>query len=76
MQLNEVTYPDAAPVEGYGPGFFRIGGKAHDAPLAVLPGALGAVPEAESYLDLFDEICRRLGEAAAAGRRAAGEASP
>jgi zinc/manganese transport system substrate-binding protein len=47
-----------------------------DAPLAVLPGALGAVPEAESYLDLFDEICRRLGEAAAAGRRTVGEASP
>ena len=37
MQLNEINYPDAAPVEGYGPGFFRIGGKAHEAPLTVLP---------------------------------------
>lgn len=27
MRLNEVTYTDAEPVEGYGPGFFRIGGK-------------------------------------------------
>ena len=27
MRLNEVTYTDAEPVEGYGPGFFRVGGK-------------------------------------------------
>ena len=26
MRLNEITYTDAKPVEGYGPGFFRIGG--------------------------------------------------
>lgn len=26
MRLNEVTYTDAVPVDGYGPGFFRIGG--------------------------------------------------
>lgn len=27
MRLNEVTYSDAVPVDGYGPGFFRIGGE-------------------------------------------------
>ena len=27
MRLNEVTYTDAQPVEGYGPGYFRIGGE-------------------------------------------------
>ncbi|WP_321832440.1 Mth938-like domain-containing protein [Thalassovita sp.] len=27
MQLNEVSFSDAVPVDGYGPGFFRIGGK-------------------------------------------------
>ena len=27
MRLNEVTYTDAEPVEGYGPGFFRVGGQ-------------------------------------------------
>lgn len=37
MRLNEVVYSDALPVEGYGPGFFRIGGEAREAPLAVLP---------------------------------------
>lgn len=27
MRLNEVKYTDAQPVDGYGPGFFRVGGK-------------------------------------------------
>ena len=40
MRLNEVVYTDAMPIEGYGPGFFRIGGEAHDAPLAVLPAGI------------------------------------
>ena len=35
MRLNEVNYSDAKPFEGYGPGFFRIGGKVvHGAMLA------------------------------------------
>lgn len=29
MRLNEITYKEAIPVEGYGPGFFRVGGEAH-----------------------------------------------
>ncbi|ETX28772.1 Mth938-like domain-containing protein [Roseivivax isoporae] len=33
MRLNEITYTDAQPVDGYGPGFFRIGGQAIDGPL-------------------------------------------
>ncbi len=37
MRLTEIKYTDAVPIDGYGPGFFRIGGEAHDAPLAVLP---------------------------------------
>lgn len=37
MRLNEVTYTDALPIDGYGPGFFRIGGEAIEGPLAVLP---------------------------------------
>lgn len=27
MQLTEITFPDATPVDGYGPGFFRVGGQ-------------------------------------------------
>ncbi|MGI9393423.1 MAG: Mth938-like domain-containing protein [Boseongicola sp.] len=37
MRLNEVVFTEALPVEGYGPGFFRLGGQIHEAPLAVLP---------------------------------------
>ena len=40
MRLNEVVFTDALPVEGYGPGFFRLGGEAHDAPLVVLPSGV------------------------------------
>lgn len=29
MRLNEVNYRDAQPVDGYGPGFFRIAGAVH-----------------------------------------------
>ncbi|EAQ01602.1 hypothetical protein OB2597_04158 [Pseudooceanicola batsensis HTCC2597] len=35
MQLNEIDYGQARPIDGYGPGFFRIGGEVHEAPLIV-----------------------------------------
>ncbi len=38
MRLSEVGFGQAVPVEGYGPGFFRIGGEAHDAPLLLVAG--------------------------------------
>lgn len=37
MRLNEVRYTDALPVEGYGPGFFRVGGTLRAGALAILP---------------------------------------
>jgi uncharacterized protein len=42
MRLNEVTFNDALPIDGYGEGFFRIGGDAHSAPLAVTPKGICA----------------------------------
>ncbi|AXI47253.1 hypothetical protein C1J03_15280 [Sulfitobacter sp. SK012] len=38
MRLNEIVFTDAKPVDGYGPGFFRIGGQ-------VLQGAVIAGPQ-------------------------------
>ena len=38
MRLTEVDFGAAQPVEGYGPGFFRLGGTAHPAPVAFAPG--------------------------------------
>ncbi len=35
MQLNEVTFTEARPVDGYGPGFFRIAGQVHQGALVV-----------------------------------------
>ncbi len=40
MQLNEVTYPGGLPIEGYGPGFFRVAGAPRPAPIAVMPSGL------------------------------------
>ncbi|MEK0163790.1 Mth938-like domain-containing protein [Phaeobacter sp. JH20_36] len=39
MRLNEVAYTDALPIDGYGPGFFRVGGEVHHG--NILTGATG-----------------------------------
>ncbi|KFI33963.1 hypothetical protein CG51_03590 [Haematobacter missouriensis] len=40
MRLNEIVYNDARPIDGYGPGFFRVAGKVIEGP--VLVSAQGA----------------------------------
>ena len=47
MRINEITFTDARPIDGYGPGFFRVGGELHDGPLLVAGGA----PRAWAGLD-------------------------
>ena len=42
MRLNEIAYTDAKPVEGYGPGFFRVGGEVFQGALIV--GPKGTMP--------------------------------
>jgi len=37
MKLNEIRYGAAVPVDGYGPGFFRVGGKIWHGPVIVTP---------------------------------------
>ena len=37
MRLTEITYDNARPVDGYGPGFFRIGGMVYEGPVTVMP---------------------------------------
>ncbi len=41
MRLNEVSYGDGVPIDGYGPAGFRIAGTLHPGPVFVRPG--GAV---------------------------------
>lgn len=33
MQLTDTEFPGARPVDGYGPGFFRVGGDLHHNPI-------------------------------------------
>ena len=42
MQLTEITYDEAMPIEGYGPGFFRVAGQLHRG--MVIVTAAGARP--------------------------------
>lgn len=37
MRLDEVRFNDARPIDGYGPGFFRVGGEVHQGAVLVLP---------------------------------------
>ena len=37
MRLNEIRYTGSRPIDGYGPGFFRIGGTVHEGAVLVLP---------------------------------------
>lgn len=39
MRLNEMSFGDALPVDGYGPGFFRVGGQLIDGAVIVAEGA-------------------------------------
>lgn len=42
MRLNEIRFTDGLPVDGYGPGFFRIGGEVHQGAVLVLPSGVAA----------------------------------
>tara|TARA_R110000787_G_scaffold5372_15_gene19668 strand:+ start:813 stop:1166 length:354 start_codon:yes stop_codon:yes gene_type:complete len=49
VRLNEIVFNDARPVEGYGPGFFRIGGQ-------VIQGAVITAPSGIRTWAGFDDI--------------------
>jgi len=40
MQFNPVEFQDSLPIDGYGAGFFRIGGKVYDGAVVVLPSSV------------------------------------
>lgn len=59
MRLNEVDFNDSAPVDGYGPGFFRIGGQRHEGAVLTGPagtGAWGGYEDTASLLALVDTV--------------------
>ncbi len=59
MQLNEVTFAEATPIDGYGPGFFRVGGSiVRGAVLVTETGARcwGGLDDAQPLLDLVGVV--------------------
>lgn len=59
MELQDMPFEGDRPIDGYGPGFFRVGGEVHDAPVAVLPGGVtgwGGLEDAETLLAARDRI--------------------
>lgn len=59
MQLNEISFSSATPIDGYGPGFFRVGGQVIHGAICVTAngaGAWGGFGDAETLLALTGEI--------------------
>lgn len=59
MRLNEVTFTDALPIDGYGPGCFRVGGTLHEGAVAVLPSGVrpwGGLDDLDTLLAAADAI--------------------
>jgi uncharacterized protein len=59
MRLTEVTYDNAAPVDGYGPGFFRIAGDVVQGHILLLPNqtlAWGGTDDHETILNAANDI--------------------
>lgn len=59
MRLNEINYNDAKPIEGYGLGFFRVGGEVYEG--AVICSAhgvqtWGGYEDAQPLMDLASEV--------------------
>ncbi|MEP2641250.1 Mth938-like domain-containing protein [Roseobacter sp.] len=59
MRLNEITFTDAKPVDGYGQGFFRIGGAVFQGPVIVGPQGVqswAGYSDADAVLALAGQV--------------------
>ncbi|MCL4160152.1 UNVERIFIED_CONTAM: hypothetical protein GTU68_003230 [Idotea baltica] len=58
MRLNEIVFSDAKPVEGYGPGFFRVGGQVIQGPVITAPSGTrtwGGLDDVTALVALAEE---------------------
>ena len=59
MRLNETDFQGGTPVDGYGPGFFRLGGTVYEGPILTGPTGTslwGGYDEPERLTALADKI--------------------
>ncbi|HBZ44261.1 MAG TPA: hypothetical protein DEO85_09450, partial [Maritimibacter sp.] len=59
MEMHEITYPDAQPVDSYGPGFFRVAGEVIEGPMVATSKrarAWGGLDDLETLLALSGEV--------------------
>ncbi len=59
MRLNEISYNDAVPIDGYGTGFFRVGGQRYDGAVMVLPSGVttwGGFDDVATLLGIIETI--------------------
>lgn len=59
MQLTEITYSEAQPIDGYGPGFFRVNGQVLRGACLITPwgaGAWGGLDDPATPLALLGKI--------------------
>ncbi|MEM9199774.1 MAG: Mth938-like domain-containing protein [Pseudomonadota bacterium] len=54
MRLNEVQFPERPPIDGYGPGFFRIAGERHEGGVALTPSGVIAWTGLDDLQPLID----------------------
>lgn len=53
MQLDEIEFRDVVPVEGYGPGFFRVAGDLYHGGLLMLPRQMRVWQGFEDLADIL-----------------------
>lgn len=59
MQLTEITFAGATPIDGYGPGFFRVAGEVVQGPILVTVKRArnwGGYDDSAPLLDLLDDV--------------------
>jgi uncharacterized protein len=59
MQMNEVTFAAATPIDGYGPNFFRVGGEVVEGAICVTGTGVrgwGGYADADTLLALAGEV--------------------
>lgn len=59
MRLTEIQYDGSKPIDGYGPGFFRIGGEKIAGAITVLPSGIatwGGFDDTDAIVAAADDI--------------------